>query len=62
MCSENWLYMTDHRGGAKVSMVLAMGQEIKRSFQSVNAGGYPHVPHHHSLLFGKDGIENGQNS
>lgn len=54
--------MTDHRGGAKVSMVLAVGQGIKRSFPSTSAGGYPHIPHHHSLLLGKDAIENGQNS
>lgn len=54
--------MTDHRGGAKVSMALAVGQGIKRSFRSISAGGYPHIPHHYSLLLGKDAIENGQNS
>lgn len=53
------VYMTNHRGGAKVSMVLAMGQGIKWGFHSMNAGGH-YVPHGHSLLLGKDGIENGQ--
>lgn len=56
------VYMTNHRCGAKVSMVLVMGQGIKWGFQSMNAGGSSHIPHHHSLLLGKDGMENGQNS